>query len=292
MGDNRPTRNHYIPEMLQEHFCDNGRIWVGDKLRLKIYRTVPKNLFIESHLYTTETYDHAGKTYENEAALSKIEGNADGAISSIIEQARNGQPPRLTKDQIIHVKRFIFALARRTPESQERMGLLKGVDDAFIEAATETLKKGGYPIPNKELFGQSEFLDIRETYKSNLVGNFASGTHPILEQDTQRFSNDTGLLFSVITTPRRGFVLGSHGITVVEGYGNSSSWLPIAHDVAIQITSNPNRGGFLKLGPSHDSIIRSINRHTVVGSEIIAGRSEALIRSLMSGYMNTGYGKV
>ena len=85
--------------------------------------------------------------------------------------------------------------------------------------------------------------------------------------------------------PKRSFVIGSHGITVVEQRGQRESWLPIAYDVAIKFTPYPNKGGsLLRLDRNDESIIKTINQSTVAGSRFIAGRSKALIESLMRGY--------
>ena len=285
MGANIPRRNHYIPELLQHNFCDgDGRLWVGDKCGRKPFRTSPLNVFVVGNLYATNDYVQPVQTYENEGALHRIENAAKAAISAIIEQARRGCPPQLSPEDNDCFKRFVVAQARRTPESQERMGLLADVDDAFLIAATTILKQAGYPIPDAKWFEQSPIQKFKEIYKSNVVGNFAAGAHHLLEQETERFCRNTGWLAAVIAMPNRSFVIGSHGITVVERHGRLESWLPIAHDVAINFTPYPDKGYFLRLDRGNESIIGSINQATVAGSRFIAGQSRALIQSLMGGY--------
>ena len=285
MGANRPRRNHYIAKSLQNHFCDDdGGLWVGDKCGREPFRTSPENVFVVGNLYTTNDYVQSAEGFENEGILQEIEDGAAPAIASIIEQARLGNPPRLSPEDNDHFKRFIIAQARRTPESQERIGLTADVDEAFRAAAVEVLKRGGYAVPDEGWFEQDPILAFKQIYKSNLVGNFASGAHHLLERETERFCRDTGWLVAVIDMPKRSFVIGSHGLTVVKENGRPGSWLPIAHDVAIKVTPYPDMGFFLRLDRNKEAIIRAINQSTVAGSRFIAGRSKELIESLMSGY--------
>ena len=285
MGANKPRRNHYIAETLQNHFCDDdGRLWVGDKCGRKPFHTSPGKVFVERNLYTTNDYVQSVGSYENEAALQRIEDGAAPVIAAIIEQARSGSPPQPSPEDRDRFKRFIIAQARRTPESQERIGLTADVDDVFLAAATEVLKRGGYAVPDEHWFEQGPILAFKQTYKSNLVGNFAAGTHHLLEEETERFCRETGLLVAVIDIPNRGFVIGSHGLTVVKENGQPGSWLPIAHDVAVKVTPHPDGGYFLRLDRDKDPIIRAINQSTVTGSRFIAGQSKALIEALMRGY--------
>ena len=123
---------------------------------------------------------------------------------------------------------------------------------------------------------------MKQTMKANHSANLAAGEHHILQEDSERFSRETGWGFALIELPKRSFVIGSHGLTVMpEGSSLGRNWLPIAHDVAIQVTGLPDRGFRLCLDDKNESIIKSINRVTAAQSDIIVGRSEALIRSLI-----------
>ena len=94
MGANRPRRNHYILEMLVKNFCDDeGHLWIADQERGNCYRMNPKNVFVKNNLYANHDYSRATDSYEYEISLSKIESEAEPAISSLIEQVRCGRPP-------------------------------------------------------------------------------------------------------------------------------------------------------------------------------------------------------
>lgn len=286
MGANRPRRNHYIPEMLLKNFCDDGGLlWIADQERRKCYQTNPTNVFVKRNLYTKRDYSQATESYEYEDALSKIESRAKPAISSLIEQARSGRYPRLDPELDDHFKKFVIALVRRTPESQERVfsELDMDFEEVFDSVAAYALRRGGYLVPEKEWFERNpDFLKLKQVAKSNHNANFAAGEHRFLRQETERFSREVGLGIALIRLPRRSFVIGSHGLTTIERDSpRKVSWLPIAHDVAICFTAFPDKGSIRYLNSTQESFIKTINRATAAQSRIIAGRSETLVRSLM-----------
>ena len=281
MANNEPAKQHIIPEMLSKRFCDDdGCLWAGSKSGREPFYSSPNGLFKEKHVYSTHDYNQTVRTYQNEAILGEMERKADPVISHIVDQARRRRPPGLSTEAHDTFKRFIAAQARRTPESQERIGLKKGVDDVYREAVTKCFNQGGLPIPGDDFFEDDAYTNFRETYKSNLPGNFAAGDHHLLERQTKQFCIDTGLLVALIDMPNRSFVIGSHGITIVDNH----TWLPIAHDVAITVTPYPGKETLVGLNRNNESLIKTINRCTVELSRIIAGRSKELIESLMRGH--------
>ena len=285
MGANIPRRNHYISEFLLNNLCDDdGRLWAGDRLGREPFIASPKRLFVKTNLYASTNHDESAKTYENEHALHRIENEAKPAVSALIEQARRGCIPRLSTEDNDRLKRFIAAQMRRTPESQEGIGLTEAVDEIFPEAVSLFRDKYGLSMVDEDWYEESSLLKLKERYKSDLPGYYAAGTHHLLEEETEQFCRERGWLVAVIGIPNRSFVIGSHGITIVTENGRPRSWLPIAHDMAIEVTPYPDSGYFLPLDRNTDSIIRTINRSTVAVSRFIAGRSEALIKSLMGGY--------
>lgn len=285
MGANHPRRNHYIPQMLLNHFCDDGGLlWVADQERGKCYQTNPKNVFVKNNLYVNRDYAQATDSYEYEDMLSKIESKAEPAMSSFIEQVRCGRHPRLDPELDDHLKKFVIAMARRTPESQERVFSESDIDyeEVFDGVVVNVLRQGGLKIPEKDWFERDpDFLKLKQVAKSNHRAKFAAGDHPILRQDAEQFSRKSGWGIARICMPRRSFVIGSNGLAIVERDGLEGSWLPITYDIAIELTAFPYRGFMLNLDRNKESLIKTINRATATQSSIIAGRSETLVRSLM-----------
>ena len=292
MGLNLSRRHHYIPKMLLKNFCDDGRIWVGDRITKQIYPSTPRREFVEKDLYMRSTIDGPKshkKSDEHEKTLSQIESDAAFAIRRIIERARCNQCPQLIPEDSNHWKRFMLAIARRTPESRARV-MPESFDDIFYEAAKKVAEKDSYMgLPDKDSFYSDPHISkLKDIIKSNNDAMFAAGDHPFGREEVERFCRETGLSVVVIGMPNRSFVIGSHGLAIVQSsYKNDpaeGSWLPIAHDVAVKPTFSPNKESLYRLGRDSDLIIKRINRASATQSRKIAGRSKDLISSLMRGY--------
>ena len=300
MGDNIPRRQHYIPVMLLENFCDaNGRVWVGRDG--KTFPTNPNNVFAKRDLNTIfnlgsapnvkdfeERFRSAERNDEYETnVLNQIESKAKPAISRIIDQARLSRCPELTPELDDAWKQFAITQARRTPESQERVSADVRFDDAWYEAAARAADKQNYPLPDKAtLYQDPHVRRLVEMSRSNIDARFAAGDHPNEREQSEKFSRETGLCVAVIRMPDRGFIVGSHGITIVESDDEvgpvKGSWLPIAYDVAVQVTAHPDRETLVILDNNDGHrVITMINRASVARSRMIAGRSETLVRSLV-----------
>ena len=304
MATNDPKRHHYIPEMLLRNFCNaQGLLWVNSGE--KIFKITPKNIFVEGHLYTKSDFSASPKgaqyedflnavnrTFEYEKQLSDIEASAKPSIEKIIEQARQGLPPQLSGDEQESWNRFIIATARRTPESQDRVSSSRNRIDPFYEAVSKVASINNYSLPSKDvLYKDPRVLQLREMVMSNSDAKFAAEDDPRLRAETARFSRDMGLCVFIIRIPERSFVIGSHGLTIVdpEVMGNKStiSFLPIAHDIAVNPTVFPHTESLVFLDPDGDGerMISTINRAATAGSKIIAGLSEDVVRHLSESYI-------
>ena len=290
--------HHYIPKMLLENFCDHGRLWVGDIVQQRIFPTSPRRVFLQRDLNTRYLLDHVSKDFQNEEwpgevpmsdeyeqSLAKIDSNAAPVVQRIIDQARTRKPPELSQEQSNNWKRFMFAMAARTPESQKRV--LSGEDrDLFYEAAKYRADEDNFDLPHKEdLYEDARILILKKFIETNTNAKFSAGIHPRAKMLTDEFCDMAGLLVAVIRMPKRSFVIGSHGLAIVERTGRrghvKESWLPIAHDVAVMATALPDNESFVELDRNRDQLVKRINRAAATQSRYIAGRSEALVRSLM-----------
>ena len=302
MARNTPKRGHYIPQMLLKNFCDeSGRIWVSDGG--KIYSANPKNVFVEGHLYTRSVFRESSKethhedflksikkSYEYEERLSEIESKAAPAVKQIVEQVRLGKCPQLPIELRDAWKRFLIAIARRTPESQDRVASLTGHDDAFYEASKRIADSEAYPLPDrKTLYRDDRVVGLKNMVMTNVNAKFAAGDDPHVENETLKFARDTGLSFVIIRIPKKSFVIGSHGLTMVDrklaGNFTAISWLPITHDIAVGITVFPDREllSFLDSNNGGERVISMMNRATASMSKTIVGQSKKLVSSLSKG---------
>ena len=289
MTSNLPKQTHYIPKFLIKNFIDNnGHLYVFDKKEGKLHKGTPGKTFVRRNLTRTFNFGTGNYSYEAEQELGRIESRAHPVIQKIIECARNDEHPKLSIEEKYAWQEFYHASCRRTPEFAEEMLKLNERFDAALHLAIERLLfQQGINPPNKELLDQNPILkSAKPTMMGNTKARFASGDHPHLQADVERFSRETGLLIAVIRQPKRSFVIGSHGVAIVQPeYKRDSAyggWLPIAHDVILAPTSHPEKELLLPLNGSNDHIVRRINRASFRQSRFIAGRSEALIRSLMT----------
>jgi hypothetical protein len=97
--------------------------------------------------------------------------------------------------------------------------------------------------------------------------------------------SEKGLLFAIISKPRKSFVVGSHPIVKLAQRDRShlsdptvELWFPLAHDIAV--TPCFSRGTEKKVEIKEDHHIRHLNQTIFKQSSSIAGRSSALIASL------------
>ena len=85
----------------------------------------------------------------------------------------------------------------------------------------ELLMQAGYDVPEQDWFDRDpDVLKLKRTMKSNHSANFAAGEHHLLQQETERFSRETGWGVALICLPKRSFVIGSHGLTIIRRGGS------------------------------------------------------------------------
>lgn len=293
-------RHHIIPVMLLQNFVDpSGKLWVGDTDRGRLYSSTPRNAFVHKDLYNRRSYVQQSDgpserrslgaivlSDEYERHLAQIESAAAPVIADIFASARNGECPRLSESKEGDFKRFMLAMARRTPEAQHRVSRGRGTPDLVYDVIRDFLDRRGIPgLPSRERFmadpAMREYADV---ILRNSDALFAAGTQDLAKEDEIRFCRETSLRIAVITMLGRSFVVGSHGMTIMSANQFSEeaeSWLPIAADVAVQPWFSAHSVTLITLGREDDHFIDRINRATAECSVMIAGRSEKLVESLV-----------
>ncbi len=260
---------------------------MGDTETGNVRKTKPGSNFVINDLYTEhaldpDTGDLTKKGYKYDKAIGKLESAAGTVVNEIIEKARGKKCPELSEKDSNTFKRFMLSIARRTPESQRRVKLSESFKNLFYEAAKGRAEQQGYPLPDRNtLFQDQQIVELMQKLQRNVDAKFAAGDDSHLIQDEENFCRETGLWVGVIGIPKRSFVIGSHGTTIFKMMNNKQSCLPIAHDVVVLASPNPELETFTILGQDEDWFIRKINTATASQSRWIAGCSEQLIRSLM-----------
>ena len=96
-----PKRQHYLPQMLLREFTDKDDwLFVFDKrIRGKgVLKLRAQQALAEVHRYTLYGFDES-KDYSVEKVLQKVEGNAAKVTRKIVEAARTGKCPRLSRPE-------------------------------------------------------------------------------------------------------------------------------------------------------------------------------------------------
>ena len=285
MGD------HYLPQMLLKHFCDSdGLLWVARKGQDQPFRTTPRNVFAENNLYTKHTPvanpDRTGWTFQrdrsSEHILAQIEGAAADPIRQVITSARKRRLPELGPDPQDALERFFFAIARRTPESQKRVRTpdAEARHELYVRLSRKAESEGVTLPSEDDFYATPAFRELIDRQFRNADAGMAAGTIPSIRRFEDRFFKTRALAVLVITQRRRSFIVGSHGIAIVQGMP-PGSWLPIASDVAIAYHDDHQREKIGFLGTKHDKVIRAINSASASHSTMIAGSSRQFIAWMM-----------
>lgn len=284
-------RDHYLPQMLLRHFCaSDGRLWVARKGQDQPFRAKPRRVFREIDLNTQHTPvanpDGTGWTFRrdrsSEDALTQIEGAAAAPICQVIASARKQRLPQLGPDAQDALKRFFFATARRTPESQKRIRTpeAKARREVYVRLFRDAESKG-VPFPSEDdFYATPAFRELMDQLFRNADARMAAGMIPSVRRFEDQFFKTRALAVLAITHPRSGFIVGSHGIAIVQGLP-PGSWLPIASDVAIAYHDDHQDEKIGFLGTKEDEVIRAINDASANNSTMIAGSSRQLIAGVI-----------
>ena len=279
--------------MLLKNFCNgDGKIWVFNKTINKIYLTNPTNLFVKKDLYTyqklspsivEEPHISITNEYKYEEILSGIESDSAHIFNHIIEQVRQQRKPKLSISDWNIIKLFISTFARRTPEFQNRLLSNLDIEDFFYKKiGLDVFSKYFENLPSKnEFYKNGDLNKLKDILISNVNASFAVGDDPYAKEQKEKFINETGLMIVVNYNPRRSFVIGSHGVTFIHNSGKIIlTCILISHDVMIVTTGHPDKELFLPIREDKDPLIKMVNIGTFTQSNIVASRSECLLKSL------------
>ena len=284
-----PRRQHYIPKTLLKHFCDDdGWLWVGTRATGAVFRQRPQNVFVKNHVYTRHSYDGSPPSAEYERSLSGIENNAAPVIDRILGFARRLEPIDVSPTELRALQRFIFALACRTPESQQRVSRRLSDEDFYNIVRERAQMEGIEDLPDRDIFyADRRIKDLTRRIRHNVDASFAAGDDSRIQDEWNKFKAETGVRFAVIHGPDKSFAIGSHGITNCDyrivGRKLAGGVLPIAHDVLAHLTPWPCTPGLFVLNDTSQSshAIDAVNAATTTQSAMIACRSEEQIYRLL-----------
>jgi hypothetical protein len=276
MGRNkRSHRHHYIPEMILRNFLtrDEGlHFWRREFHLGQVKTTTPDNLFLEDELYTW--VDDAG---EPDVSLEHWFGSMESVgarfINELLAVVRSGRAPKLDEQAWQFVHLFQYYSGKRSPAWHNRFVPKEEV----IALAKSLAEERRQTDPDCQEMEEPHDLD-RVMKNARIV---AQGTPP--PDELFALMQSRGLAIYV-APPGASFIVGDHPtamarIPAIPG-GTASgkiAFTPIAYDMAIGYFARPRRVHVDHLTRPQ---IRTMNEAMARQSAMIAGKSDALVRSL------------
>ena len=160
-------RNHFIPEMHQKMLATkHGFLYRFDRRfpEKGVFKTIPKNNFVENHLY--DQHDEDGNVETSaEKILADLDGKSHTIIQKIVQAARVGELPDLSIDDKTTWDLYYYTLFKRTLDAMRRMHLTDDeIGQILSRVVVEHQLSGGEAVTPKErsnLFGPK----MRQTAK-------------------------------------------------------------------------------------------------------------------------------
>ena len=287
-------RHHEVPEWQLKHFCwdHSERIWMGSKDTREVNPVTIVRAFRRNYANTSISYQSQGdgtfeqvKSDHDEVILARFDDQASTAARKLIDFSRKWRDkgpvaPRLSPAEMEVCKQIIVAQARRTWESQDRAGLGEDRRELYLDLYFELAEAVGQQLPSREdLLKDSRATRVFDALSQNQRATFASGNHPILADKEKAFLDPLGLHVAVIDPTTAEFVIGSHGITIVETTQGRTTWLPLAPDVAISLSDKP---GHIGIGICTDEFVECHNLAALSVSKRVAGQSKETVQKLLA----------
>lgn len=273
-----PRRNHFVAMMLQQRFVDPaGRLFIFDKRRPEagVFPTTPTNAFVQKDLNAVELED-GSKHFGLEVWYSKLEGEVAPIIEKIVEQARARKVPGLTNDERNIWNNFFYHQQKRAPDIFERLGLVQEFEKELPDRVA-AYEREVRPLTDEE---RAEIFSPAATER--MIQHASVQARGRGSEEIVATLAALGMAVSLIKSPKKSFILGDHpqarmGPTGELGHPATELWMPIAPDVAVSPWGRPKAEKLIAIEGDH---VRRVNETIFKHSNIVAARSEALIRSL------------
>ncbi|MBB4633243.1 DUF4238 domain-containing protein [Sphingosinicella soli] len=282
--NNPPKRHHFIPQMMLRHFADDDELlwfWRRDFQNGDIKKTNTQNLFVEKDLYTLVHYDGT-KNSALEGFFARLEGAGAQFINDLATIIRGNGIPNLDKNAWNFWNHFFYYHLKRTPGAiavfAQHVGFRVKVDEAVA-----TIKKIG-----AEEGRETDDANLEERIVKNAVimAQRAKPSAEVLEVFAKM-----GLAIYRIVDRNKSFVIGDiPGATARFRLPDNSMsrptlFLPVTWDIAVGQSTRSKKVDVITV--DHEQIKR-MNVATTTRSTVIAGRSDALIKTLSRRVIYTG----
>jgi Protein of unknown function (DUF4238) len=276
--------NHYVPQMLLRRFMNaKGELFYFNKNKPEksIEHRNPNSIFCAPNLYVD-----IDRTKKRDVSLERdvygtLESDATPIVDKIVEAARKDKLPQLTRVEKSKWDEFFARQWARTPDAYAKYSESFNFQNE-IKSSLDFFKQNVRPISLAEhaKFGDPEYL--KKLRKTTFIGSLKlSGGM------SQHALGTRGLGIVRISDAKKSFIIGSFPVVKLTLPGRTKltdptveAWLPISYDVAVTPWGlKDQEAGNIIDGTK----VRELNLFVCAQSTEIAGRSEALLQSLLRG---------
>ncbi len=277
-SENIPVRHHYIPQMHQKRLADTqGFLYRFDKRfpERGVFRTNPKNNFVERHLYDQHDEDGTVET-SAEDILAVLDGKANTVIQKIVESARCDELPDLGIDERFTWDLYYYTLYKRTSDAMRRMEL---EDEQIAEIISRVIVEHQV----------SDGAIVTEQERTNLLGANMRQTakvRGVLQVGAVfKLFSSRGLDIAAIRCSSGCLVIGDNPIINYNLCNPErvilpplEGWLPVSHDVAVRPAFTRSEG--ISLFTKDEEFAGLLNDLMLRQSTTVVGRSREVVDAL------------
>lgn len=276
--------NHYVPEMLLKRFTDGkGGLFYYDKRKPEkpIERRNIDSIFCQNNLYVDIDKKGNRDVSLERDVYGTLESDATLIVDKIVEAARKDKLPQLTRVEKTKWDEFFARQWARTPDAHAKHSESFNFQNE-IKSSLDFFEQNVRPISLAEhaKFNDPEYL--KKLRKTTFIGSLKPSGGM-----SQHALGTRGLGFVRISDAKKSFIIGSFPVVKLTFPGRTKltdptveAWLPISYDVAVTPWGlKGQEAGNIVDGTK----VRKLNRFICAQSTEIAGRSEALLQSLLHG---------
>jgi hypothetical protein len=274
--NNKPKRHHFIPQMMLRHFADSdGQLWFWrrDFEQGEVRKARTQNLFVEKDLYTFVATDGT-KDVALETFFSKLEGSGANFISQLADIIRSRETPELDEGAWNLWAHFFYYHLKRTPGAiasfAEQMNFDGMIDEAYEKIKAVRLETGADP----------DELGLRNKIQQNAI---VLAQHAAPSVEVLAAFEKLGLAIYKTADTSKSFIVGDVPGATAKFRMANGAWshptlfLPLTWDIAVGQLQGGRKVEIINVDRDQ---IRRMNIETTARSQVIAGRSSALIKSL------------
>lgn len=256
------------------HFCDtDGFLWFWrkDDQENKVRKSTPQNLFVKKDLYTYFQKDGIKDTALEEF-FSKLEDVGAKFICDLSEIICQNLKPNLNDGAWLFWSHFFYFHLKRTPAVIERICETIQFNDVVLKAAQEISVVEGRPEAHRQQIAA-------EVRKNAIV--LAQSAMP--SPEVELAMSNLGLAIYKCLNPASSLVIGDMpSATAIfrlenNSWSDSTLFMPLTANIAVGTLAPPRRVEVIEVDQEQ---VKRMNDATTASSMMIAGRSEALIKSL------------